>query len=283
MQVADTLSRMAASVRFHSTGSDVWHGKSADAIRLAVAYQLVTDKTNFLLVYERADGEKATDMPVLQPVDQMLPAGWGGTGSVMFSRSSAGAASAPAVFRSVRRSSINLSSLDNDFELPAFLRRHADSVEADDTRHWAESEHYSGLTPLRVSEWLRTTPVSEWPTTYQGLRQMGLGAWLVDWLELSISTHGGSAHDEPTVVEAFLYLMSRRETRELMAKSEGLLSAFMFTVQRLRGLFASDPAGYSASVDLTLVKVIVEALESMTASACPDRVLALGDTVEGVC
>jgi Ca-activated chloride channel family protein len=278
--VTDTLSRMAASVRFHSAGSTVTRGKSADAIRLAVDYQLVTDKTNFLLVHERADGEKATDMPVLQPVDQMLPAGWGGTGSVMFSRSSAGGPSAPSVFRSVRRSSINLSNLDNDLELPAFLRRQVDSVEADDTRHWAELEHYSGLTPLGVSEWLRTTPMSGWPTTYQGLRQMGLGAWLVDWLELSMATHGGAVHDEQTVVEAFLYLMSRRETRASLAKSEGLLSAFRFTVQRLRGLFASDPAGKSTRVDRSLVAAMAEALEGMTASAWPDRVLALGGAVD---
>ncbi len=279
-EAPDTLSRMAASVRFHSAGGDVWRGKSADAIRLAVDYQLVTDKTNFLLVHERADGEKATDMPVLQPVDQMLPAGWGGTGSVMFSRSSAGGPSAPSVFRSVRRSSINLSNLDNDLELPAFLRRQVDSVEADDTRHWAELEHYSGLTPLGVSEWLRTTPMSGWPTTYQGLRQMGLGAWLVDWLELSMATHGGAVHDEQMVVEAFLYLMSRRETRASLAKSEGLLSAFRFTVQRLRGLFASDPAGKSTRVDRTLVAAMAEALEGMTASAWPDRVLALGGAVD---
>lgn len=279
-EAPDTLSRMAASVRFHSAGGDVWRGKSADAIRLAVAYQLVTDKTNFLLVHERVDGEKATDMPLLQPVDQMLPAGWGGTGSVMFSRSSAGAPTAPAVFRSVRRSSINLSNLDNDLELPAFLRRQVDSVEADDTRHWAELEHYSGLTPLGVSEWLRTTPMSGWPTTYQGLRQMGLGAWLVDWLELTMATHGGAVHDEQMVVEAFLYLMSRRETRASLAKSEGLLSAFRFTVQRLRGLFASDPAGKSTRVDRTLVAAMAEALEGMTASAWPDRVLALGGAVD---
>lgn len=60
-----------------------------DAAALAVAYQLVTDQTNFLLVHERADGEKAIDMPELQKIQQMVPAGWGGTGLVRFSRSSA--------------------------------------------------------------------------------------------------------------------------------------------------------------------------------------------------
>jgi hypothetical protein len=77
--------------------------------------------------------------------------------------------------------------------------------------------------------------------------------------------------------------MSRRETRESLAKSEGLLGVFKFTVQRLRGLFASDPAAKSARVDLTLVNAMVEALEGMTASAWPDGVLALGDGVDGVC
>ena len=74
--------------------------------------------------------------------------------------------------------------------------------------------------------------------------------------------------------------MSRHETRESLAKSEGLLSTFRFTVQRLRGLFASDPAGKSTRVDRSLVAAMAEALEGMTASAWPDRVLALGGAVD---
>ncbi len=88
LEAADTLARMAAAVRLLSTDTDAVIAITPDAAALAVAYQLVTDKTNFLLVHERADGEKAIDMPELQKVPQMVPAGWGGTGAVSFSRSS---------------------------------------------------------------------------------------------------------------------------------------------------------------------------------------------------
>jgi Ca-activated chloride channel family protein len=50
---------------------------------LAVAYKLVTDETNFILVHERSAEEKSAEMPDAHKVPQMLAAGWGGTGSVV--------------------------------------------------------------------------------------------------------------------------------------------------------------------------------------------------------
>lgn len=301
LEVADTLSRMAAAVHFHSAGNKLSIRQPADAIRLAVDYQLVTDKTNFLLVHARPDGEKATDMPELQKVDQMVPAGWGGTGSVMFSRKAAffetrvvdyqtsgsldwsdvDAPSVPAVFRTVREPSIKFCAMD-DTTIPAFLRKRDQIIDHQDRRYWAESEHYSGLTPLGVSEWLRITPASEWPTTYMGLRQMGVGEWLVDWLELVMASHQGTLYLEPKVVEAFLYLMSRRDTYESLAKSEGLLGALKSTVLRLRGMFAVDPADRSVNIDVVLVEAMVAVLDGMTAGAWPDRVFSMGGAVDEV-
>ena len=301
LEVADTLSRMAAAVHFHSAGNKLSIRQPADAIRLAVDYQLVTDKTNFLLVHARPDGEKATDMPELQKVDQMVPAGWGGTGSVMFSRKAAFfetrvvdyqtsgsldwsdvyAPSVPAVFRTVREPSIKFCAMD-DTTIPAFLRKRDQIIDHQDRRYWAESEHYSGLTPLGVSEWLRITPASEWPTTYMGLRQMGVGEWLVDWLELVMASHQGTLYLEPKVLEAFLYLMSRRDTYESLAKSEGLLGALKSTVLRLRGMFAVDPADRSVNIDVVLVEAMVAVLDGMTAGAWPDRVFSMGGAVDEV-
>ena len=298
----DTLARMAASVRLCSAGTA--------AVALAVAYQLVTDKTNFLLVHERPDGEKTIDMPELQKVEQMAPAGWGGIGSVSFSRSSVDhgshesgnapdrqAMSVPAVWRANRSPAADRvdalapGSME-DLEIPAFLRRQADDVvlpaflrkrdqiiDHHDPRYWAKSEHYEGLTPLGVSEWLRITPASQWPSTYVGLRQMGLGVGLVDWLELAMATHAGTVHAESKVVEAFLYLMSGRDTYESLAKSERLLGALQSTVLRLRELLAGSPAATPASVDLGLVEAMVAGLAGMTTSVWPDRVFELGCSV----
>ena len=299
LEVADTLSRMAAAVHFHSASNKLSIGQPADAIRLAVDYQLVTDQTNFLLVHERPDGEKATDMPELQKVDQMVPAGWGGIGSARFSRSTAFfetraldyrlSASpdpvdvaplwAPAVFRTAREPSTKFCARD-DTTIPDFLRKRDQIIDHQDRRYWAESGHYSGLTPLGVSEWLRVTPVSEWPASYMGLRQMGVGEWLVDWLELVVASHQGAVYPEPKVVQAFLYLMSGRDTHESLAKSEGLLGALKSTVLRLRGMFAGDPAERPANIDVALVEAMVAVLDGMTASAWPDRVFSMDAAVD---
>ena len=309
LESADTLARMAGAVRLGSIDTNAVTVTMPDAAALAVAYQLVTDQTNFLLVHERADGEKAIDMPELQKVPQMVPAGWGGTGTVRFSRSSAVFAgrvggnasdmqvmSVPAVWRTSRTlpSSLQSGAMD-DFEVPAFLRRQADDfalpaflrkrdqiIDHQDPRYWAKSEHYEGLTPLGGSEWLRITPASEWPSTYVGLRQMGLGVALVDWLELAMASHAGTVHAESKVVEAFLYLMSRRDTYESLAKSAGLIGALQFTVVRLRELLAGNLAAMPASVDLGLVEAMVAGLAGMTTSAWPDLVFELGGAVDGV-
>lgn len=72
------LARMAAEARI---------GESpADAQAIALEYQLLTEYTDFLVIHERAESEKAEDMAVLRPVGHMLAAGWGGVGSVAESR-----------------------------------------------------------------------------------------------------------------------------------------------------------------------------------------------------
>ena len=308
LEAADTLPRMAASVRLSSPNTEAANATTFDAAALAVAYQLVTDKTNFLLVHERADGEKAIDMPELQKVQQMLPAGWGGMGTVRFSRSSGilanrvgghapdmQAMSVPAVWRTVRTvsSSLQTSAMDG-FEVPAFLRRQADDValpaflrkrdqiiDHQDPRYWAKSEHYEGLTPLGVSEWLRITPASQWPSTYVGLRQMGLGVGLVDWLELVMASHAGTVHAESKVVEAFLYLMSQRDTYESLAKLEGLFGALQSTVLRLGEALSGSSAAVPASIDVGLVEAMMAGVDGITTSTWPDRVFEFCCSVDG--
>jgi Ca-activated chloride channel family protein len=50
--------------------------------KLAVQYNLATEYTHYLIVHERAEGEKADDLPEIRQVKQMLAAGWGGSGVV---------------------------------------------------------------------------------------------------------------------------------------------------------------------------------------------------------
>jgi Ca-activated chloride channel homolog len=67
----DLLPRLAAARRISSLDE-------AAACDLAVRYQLATAHTSFVVVAERADGEKATDLPATVAVPHMLAAGWGG-------------------------------------------------------------------------------------------------------------------------------------------------------------------------------------------------------------
>jgi Ca-activated chloride channel family protein len=82
---------------------------------LALAYQLVSPLTHAVLVHRRADQDKPLDEATLHQVEQMLPAGWGGMGSVRDSgmvyrtiQANPGAASAcmsmaaPSLWRSAR-------------------------------------------------------------------------------------------------------------------------------------------------------------------------------------
>jgi Ca-activated chloride channel family protein len=96
--VSASLPRMAAHARLGQIPTD-------EARTLAVAYQLVTDHTSFVLVKERAADDKATESPELRVVPQMLAAGWGGTGSVPARRG--GAADSAMMFAAMMLDSIS--------------------------------------------------------------------------------------------------------------------------------------------------------------------------------
>lgn len=71
----DVMARMAAAARMASA-------EGAQALALALDYQLMSARTNCLLVHERAAAEKAMDGAELHRVPSMLAAGWGATSTV---------------------------------------------------------------------------------------------------------------------------------------------------------------------------------------------------------
>lgn len=207
---SDTLSRLGAAERVDAlaampTGSE-------EALRLAVDYQLVTDMTNFLLVHERAAGDKATTMPRLEKIAQMVLAGWAGTSAAAIPNALALPMvlnchfAPPDFFNSSRRARRVV--LSDDFAEPA--------VGSIWDRPSLSAEIDQGLTPFGLAEWLRDTPASDWPTTYAGLRQIGLHDWVVDWLESIVSVKPDGKTPEDIVVAAFLHLISRPEMFEAL-------------------------------------------------------------------
>jgi Ca-activated chloride channel homolog len=281
LEAADTLSRMAVSARLLAVAGMQVSSQVLDRARLAVDYQLVSEHTNFLLVHERADADKATDMPVLHQVAQMVPAGYGGAGTVMFSMrvapasdmrwSSARVASDSYSLPSRRRVQEDASVDMADLEIPAFMRKQEEVIDHTNPLHWSTSAAYTGLTPLGACEWLHLTPASKWPASYIGLQQMGMGEWLVEWLELVMGGRLDAASAETQVVKAFLQVMSSQEVHEALAMSAGPQQALRSTLQRLRGDAVTAPA----VIDMSLVEAMVTVLEDMTAKAWPQRMLSL--------
>ncbi len=122
MASCDAVAPLAASQRIKETTSV----KKRES--LALEFQLISDKTNLLLVYERAEDKKASGDPVLKKVRQMLPKGWGGVSYEDVSASISIPQNYPRVYHSMRvsmrdSSSFLSSSGMEDFEVPAFLRK----------------------------------------------------------------------------------------------------------------------------------------------------------------
>ena len=99
------ISRMVAAIRLREiTNSKVGQD-------LAIKYQLVSRWTNYLAIVEREEGDKADTLPELHKVQQMLAAGWGGTG-IVCGQATFCLAPAPA---------------SDAWDMPCFLRKSADS------------------------------------------------------------------------------------------------------------------------------------------------------------
>jgi len=290
---ANTLARMVAFSQYAQIApgkEKLLESLNSTAQELAVQYQLVTDETNFILVYERAADERALEMPEAHQVAQMLPAGWGGAGSVCYSMSqsdnvtfsaSAPVSSAsvqfsrkaaseaipdyasmaiPSVWRTNRTAaasrvdSLSSGGMD-DYEIPAFLRKQVDDV-PQKGRHGAPDK--PGITPAEFSDWLVAHTTSRWPRSYAELRNIGLGQSLCEWLDLEI----GVGKDEAEVVSAFI----------------AVVQSFGFTTGRGIGKAISAIKGIihpekPTPADPQLGALVRAALQGLQASKWPESVL----------
>ena len=211
----NVLARMAANAKYaelyrkgDKQKNDV---QMSERIDLAITYRLITEETNFILVHERSDTDKATVMPDAHKVPQMLAGGWGGTGSVVrsaampvlrslrtgsddipFGVPSLASASpfpmghaAASVWRTnrtkaaARVDALSASGMD-DFDIPAFLRKQSDFDDAVEpsvnTRNSIDKSN-----PLY---WKASNPsgakqsVGQQGASYVGITPAGLEKWL---------------------------------------------------------------------------------------------------------
>jgi Ca-activated chloride channel family protein len=272
LHTVGTLSRLGAAARLQDDLNEEWE----DAISLAVDYQLVTNETNFLLIHARADHAKATEMPELETVRQMVPAGWAGNGTVNYRSHGNYFESRATPYISSHTPSLNNSA--TQYAVPAFCRQ-VPSMQPPNRNapnNSLRSRLDANLTPFELAGQLRTSPMTVWPSSYDGLKAWGIDQSVTDWLEYAMASLTASENREQEVVEAFLFLMSGRETYESLVQSQGLATAFSLILQRLWGMFASGatpaPADTSNQINALLVKAMTEALSTMTNSTWPDSV-----------
>ena len=303
------LSRLAAYAKLRALQAtmDATSSDEKAMAHLAVTYQLVTPFSNFLLVHERAEGEKAVDMPKLAKVAQMLPAGWGGLGRV--------ASSAPSAFRIANVSAsydLNVPSVLRNprtqasdhvrsqetagmehYDIPAFLRRQTDeptfdvrddvsqrlAIDAGNAKFWIREQSYVGMTPLGVAELLRINPQEHWPASYDDYSSIDLGGWVLDWLEFAIGNSGSQPIDEKIVVAVFNHVMGQPETFKYLNKKirrdqwVDAMTASLADQKRAR-----HPA-MGSEAWIACVKLIIGLLATMQPQQWPDQVIGLSKDV----
>ncbi|HET9338849.1 MAG TPA: hypothetical protein VFQ55_07615, partial [Casimicrobiaceae bacterium] len=224
-----TLARIAAARRIETA-------TEAEQLKLALDYGLLTSRTSLLVVHERAEGEKAADLPQLAQVAQMHAAGWHGVGSV---RSGDARVSMAICF--------DASGLESDdstiLQYPPIPRRSFDAASLDDLEPAEDPYVRRSRAPLarqhrldaaaslvRFGNALEAAGTASLPATIADLERLGAGPGFLAQLH-ELVAHGDS---ESTVVLAFLEAFATwDETRLQPLLSRQLRRA-------LRHLFATE-------------------------------------------
>jgi Ca-activated chloride channel family protein len=256
---ADTVASLVAHARLKTLAD-------TEATELAVDYALISPQTNFLLVHERKEEEKALEMPELHAVKQMHPAGWGGAGSVCASSEPklklvrqcvdeidyGEMTKRPMIARKMSAAPREADMPQEYLDIPAFLRRQADpepsvgdqdrnyfetrvtSPEASDSLDW-DNQAGGLMTPRDFLTYLNNIPQSAWPQTYAELRDLGLPPEVVDWLEEIFASEYSTPLEESIVVEVLLSALMSPEVHSRITKTEGPLKRIRRTLQQRFG------------------------------------------------
>lgn len=131
-------------------------------------------------------------------------------------------------------------------------------------------------TPLALCNWLRKTPRNRWPSTYRELQAIGLGAEVLDWLELVVALSDSIRWKEETVVATFLHCLSTDEFHQLLTRRGRMADPTRAIVQGLQGTPAGQPEiQTSGQVAPILAARILTALLGIKANRWPDCVFSL--------
>ncbi len=294
--LGNTLSRLAASARMQETTD------KKKKVRLALDYQLVSPLTNFLMEHIRAEGEKATDMPVLRKVAQMAPAGHGGLGTVDYG--------IPSVIRNVSYSMKAPSKMmqsaemiDVPYDIPAFLRRSdvSDSMiekssvmseksslrmRQPDSKVLKDLRDFFGfkksgkdefariiLSPLEFKTWLNANDESTWPNTFVRLVDMGLPSDIIDWLAKLYQSCPKDSYTTAQVIKLWLEILAlyplAQHAAGLGTQQEKFLERYYKRYPEREVLDQNSPISDGEQL---LFKAVLEKLVTMTSDKWPGAV-----------
>lgn len=225
------LPRLAADRRLLSLPEE-------EAARLAEQYQLVSLYTSFFVVQVRDADGKATGLPELRAVPQMLAAGWGATSRL----SPMPSVEAPGVGRrtvaSVRCVTPTLRTLEPADAWPG----EQGLVELDVREFLSITDHaVVDLTPEQFLQSLvsRLASRSRLPTTLSELRQLGMPAEVLDELRGIISDYAGEWDAVRHIISLYIGLLARSAAGDgLDPIGRNALCGFQLGDRRLRKMRA---------------------------------------------
>lgn len=216
------LPRIAAAHR-------IKYAMPEEALALSLKYQLLWVLTSYLVVAER--DEKAGDLPELHQVPQMLAAGWGGSGSIQYSRSSSVLPSAGFENLCSELSGVEdlkplflFESIDPSHPAPVVKRRkyraQAVADSAASSRAHESSPILSQLTPAEFiakleHDAIRIVKSIQLPKTIKALEYLGIPSEDAACLQEEIAKGGR----EDAVVMAYLYALSASNIGALFGRA----------------------------------------------------------------
>lgn len=202
------VARMAAAA---------WIAEAPENVQqIALDYQLLTDRTDFLIVHQRSESEKANELPILRQVKHMIAAGWGGIGSV-------------EPLRSVAESRISMQER---------LSLHANFDDLSNVvYHELDDSGPADLEPPDQAPWEEMLRALERELTFDAatgrLKECGLmlllRAQVPTDLEIKLRRLVGQGNDEYQVILAFFVALARlpegpqfsREAKRMIEKAAG--------------------------------------------------------------
>ena len=293
------LSRMAAQVRMTHmsiSGNELDCNKS-DIEKIALDYQLVSERSNFLLIHEREYTEKAVEMPSLYIVPHMLPAGHSGIGHAGLNNSGRKdfhPMRKPAVFRRELTSlHTDVATSEATYDIPAFLRKAPgngsmknfyvpfslnygsvkdESGRKSNTNYWSEQMGERKLSPWGLFSWLNITPTHKWPVSFNELRKIDLSENVLEWLEF-VLMHDFPQASEKMIVASFLHVVSQVEIFQVLLENEKSKTGFRQIINRLVGKLNLVPRSQPRTgLEINLINGIQRVLDDVQTLSWPAEI-----------